>query len=144
MLLSYWKIIENVEYFYLSKELDMTRLSCEFSNLVQICSIHFPRLALLFSNVSGGCIVMAVSNLSIINSNAEWLLDFHTSNVMQNAIPAEPWLRLLVPSLSLRRPGSVRVGFVMDKVAEGQVFLPSSSLFPCQYHSTEAAHSYII
>jgi hypothetical protein len=66
---------------------------------------------------------MAVSNSSIINSNAEWLLDFHTSNVMQNAIPAKPWLRLLVPSLSLRRPGSVRVGFVMDKVAVGQVFL---------------------
>jgi hypothetical protein len=28
------------------------------------------------------------------------------------------------------------VGFVVDKVAVGQVFSPSSSLFPCQYHST--------
>jgi hypothetical protein len=28
------------------------------------------------------------------------------------------------------------VGFVVDKVALGQVFPPSSSGFPCQFHST--------
>jgi hypothetical protein len=31
------------------------------------------------------------------------------------------------------------VGFVVDKVALEQVFPPSSSVFPCQFHSTGAA-----
>jgi hypothetical protein len=48
---------------------------------------------------------------------------------------AVPWLRRLAASLSPRRPrfdpGSVHVGFVMGKVALGQVF-------PCQFHSTGA------
>jgi hypothetical protein len=39
---------------------------------------------------------------------------------------AVPWLRRLVAGLSLRRPGfdpgSVDVGFVVDKVALGQIF----------------------
>jgi hypothetical protein len=30
------------------------------------------------------------------------------------------------------------VGFVVDKVALGQVFSPSPSVFPCQFHSTGA------
>jgi hypothetical protein len=41
---------------------------------------------------------------------------FFTSQVV-------PWLRSLVAGLSPRRPGSVQVGFVVDKVALGQVFL---------------------
>jgi hypothetical protein len=45
------------------------------------------------------------------------------------------WLRQLVASLSPRwpafDPGSVHVGFVVDKVALG-------SVFPCQIHSTGA------
>jgi hypothetical protein len=40
---------------------------------------------------------------------------------------AVPWLRWLVAGLSLRRPGlapgSIHVGFVVGKVALGQVFL---------------------
>jgi hypothetical protein len=40
---------------------------------------------------------------------------------------AVPWLRSLVTSLSPQRagfaPGSIHVGFVVDKVALGQVFL---------------------
>jgi hypothetical protein len=40
---------------------------------------------------------------------------------------AVPWLRLLVAGVSPRRPwfapGSVHVGFVVDEVAPGQVFL---------------------
>jgi hypothetical protein len=28
------------------------------------------------------------------------------------------------------------VGFVVDKVAPGQLFLPSTLVFPCRYHST--------
>ena len=47
------------------------------------------------------------------------------------------WLRWLVAGLSPRRPGldpgSVHVGFVVDKVAS---FPPSTLVFPCQFHST--------
>jgi hypothetical protein len=53
---------------------------------------------------------------------------------------AVPWLRRLVAGLSPRRPGfdpgSLHVGFMVDKVALGQVFSPSTSAFPCQFHST--------
>ena len=47
-----------------------------------------------------------------------------------------PWLRWLVTGLSLQNPRSVRVGFVVDKVALGQVFLqvlqfsPISNILP--------------
>jgi hypothetical protein len=55
---------------------------------------------------------------------------------------AVPWLRLLVADLSPRRagfdPGSVHVGFVVNKVGLGQVFSPSISVFPCQFHYTGA------
>jgi hypothetical protein len=55
---------------------------------------------------------------------------------------AVPWLRRLVAGLPPRRPGfdpgSVRVGFLVDKVALGQVFPPSTSVFHCQFHSTGA------
>jgi hypothetical protein len=53
---------------------------------------------------------------------------------------AVPWFRRLVAGLSPRRPGfdpgSVRMGFVVDNVALGQVFSPSTSGFPCKFHST--------
>jgi hypothetical protein len=35
-------------------------------------------------------------------------------------------------------PESVHLGFVVDKVALGHVFPPSTSVFPCQFHSTGA------
>jgi hypothetical protein len=35
-------------------------------------------------------------------------------------------------------PGTVHVGFVVDKVALGQVCPPSISVFPCPFHSTGA------
>jgi hypothetical protein len=35
---------------------------------------------------------------------------------------AVPWLRRLVAGLSLRRPVLIHVGFLVDKVALGQVF----------------------
>jgi hypothetical protein len=45
-----------------------------------------------------------------------------------------PWLRRLVACLSPRRPGfdpgSVHVGFMVDKVALGQVFPPEYFGFP--------------
>jgi hypothetical protein len=48
----------------------------------------------------------------------------------------------MAQAVSRRRPGfdpgSVHVEFVVDKVALGQVFPPSSSFFPCQFHSTGA------
>jgi hypothetical protein len=53
-----------------------------------------------------------------------------------------PWLRRLAAGLPPRRPGfdpgPVHVGFVVDKVALGQVFSPSTSVFPCQFHSAGA------
>jgi hypothetical protein len=56
---------------------------------------------------------------------------------------AVPWLRRLVAGLPQWRPGfhpgSVHVGFVVDKVALGQVFPPSTSVFPCQFRSTGAS-----
>jgi hypothetical protein len=36
-------------------------------------------------------------------------------------------------------PGSVHVGFVVDRVALGQVLPPSPSVFSCQFHSTGAS-----
>jgi hypothetical protein len=55
---------------------------------------------------------------------------------------AVPRLRRLVAGLPPRRPGfdpgSVHVGFVVDKVSLGQVFPPSTSVFPCQFNSTGA------
>jgi hypothetical protein len=60
---------------------------------------------------------------------------------------AVPWLRSLVARLSPQRPGfapgSVHLGFVVDRVALGQVFFPSSLVFPCQYHSTVVLHTHI-
>jgi hypothetical protein len=50
------------------------------------------------------------------------------------------WLRRLVAGLPTRKPGfdfdSVQVEFVVDKVALGQGFPPSTSVLPCQFHST--------
>ena len=49
-----------------------------------------------------------------------------------------PWVRRLVAALSPRRlgfdPGSVHVGFVVDKVAEGQVFLRVFLFTPAIIH----------
>jgi hypothetical protein len=54
---------------------------------------------------------------------------------------AVPWVRRLVAGLSPRRPGldpgSVHVGFVVDKVTLGQVF-PTTFIFLCQFYSTGA------
>jgi hypothetical protein len=51
-----------------------------------------------------------------------------------------PCLKRLAAGLSPRRPGfdpgSVHVEFVVDKLALGQVFSPSTSVFSCQFHST--------
>jgi hypothetical protein len=35
-------------------------------------------------------------------------------------------------------PGQILVGFLVDKVALGQVFPPKYLVFPCQFHSTGA------
>jgi hypothetical protein len=55
-----------------------------------------------------------------------------------------PWLRLLVTGLLWWSrgfdPRSVHVSFVCHKMAVGR-FCPSTSVFPCQYHSTNAPYS---
>jgi hypothetical protein len=60
--------------------------------------------------------------------------------ILKHVPKAVPWLRWLVAGLSPRRlgfdPGSVHVGCVVDKVALVQVFLPSTSVLPCQLHPT--------
>jgi hypothetical protein len=54
-----------------------------------------------------------------------------------NREQAVPWLRRLVAGLSPRRPGfdpgSVHVGFVVDKVALGQVFLQVLRFSPINF-----------
>jgi hypothetical protein len=61
---------------------------------------------------------------------------------------AVPWLRSLVAGLSPRRPGLIHVGFVVDKVALGQVFLrvlrfsPVISFHPRSPNSYHLGNSY--
>jgi hypothetical protein len=47
-----------------------------------------------------------------------------SSDLQEGEVRAVPWLRRLVAGLSLRRPGSIHVEFVVEKVALGQVFVP--------------------
>jgi hypothetical protein len=42
------------------------------------------------------------------------------------------------------RARSVHVGFVVNKVTLEQVFVPSPSVFFCQYHSIATLHTHII
>jgi hypothetical protein len=55
-----------------------------------------------------------------------------------------PWLRRLFAGLSQQSPvfgpGILLVGFVVDRMAVGQVFSEFFGL-PCQYHSTVSLHS---
>jgi hypothetical protein len=59
-----------------------------------------------------------------------------------------PWLRRLVTGLPPRRsgfaPGSVHVGFVVDRVAMGQVFLAVLRFFPVSIIITPGLHTHII
>jgi hypothetical protein len=60
----------------------------------------------------------------------------------------EPWLRRLVFDISARRPaftpGLVHVGFVVKKLALGQIIHSLCSLdFSCQYHSAVALHTHV-
>ena len=58
---------------------------------------------------------------------------------------ALPWFRLLVAGLLQWRlgfdPRPVRVGFVVDKVALGRVFLPVFWVFALSYHTTNSPRS---
>ena len=40
-------------------------------------------------------------------------------------------------------PRLLNVVFVVNKITLGHVFPPSTSVFPCQYHSTHAPYSFI-
>jgi hypothetical protein len=76
-------------------------------------------------------------------------IDLVSYHYINSSVTAVPWLRRLVAGLPPRRrgfdPGSVHVGFVMDKVALGQVFprvlrfSPEYFGFPLSFHSTGAS-----
>jgi hypothetical protein len=76
------------------------------------------------------------------------LPDFHSWQqlAISNTVTLR-WLRCIVISHSLWSPNfdprPVLVGFVVDKVALGQVFPPRASVFPSHSHSTSAAYSFI-
>jgi hypothetical protein len=78
-------------------------------------------------------------------------LPSESHHITAKTVGAVPWLKSLVAGLSPRRtgfaPGSIHVGFVVDKVALGQVFLrvlrfPLSISFhrrsPNSYHLANA------
>jgi hypothetical protein len=69
-----------------------------------------------------------------------------TVNYYHLIIGAVPWLRWLVAGLSPQipgfAPGSMPVGFVVEKIYAGTGFSPSSSVFSSQYHST-VLHTHI-
>jgi hypothetical protein len=58
-------------------------------------------------------------------------------STVRTIVRAVPWLRQLAAGLPPRRPGfdpgSVRVGFVVDKVALGQVFLRALRFSPVNF-----------
>jgi hypothetical protein len=57
---------------------------------------------------------------------------------------AVPWLRQLVAGLSPRRPGSVQVGYVVDKVVLEQDLLEFFSFLPSRSFHCGSPYSYII
>jgi hypothetical protein len=53
---------------------------------------------------------------------------------------AVPWLKWLVAGPSVRRPRSVHVGFVVDKVALGRFFSKFFGFPPASHRSTIAQY----
>jgi hypothetical protein len=87
----------------------------------------------------------SVGIVTIWTSQEFWLDSRHGQRIYFLSLfqsLAVPWLRRLVAGLLPQRPGfgsgSVHVGFVVDQVALGQVFPQSTSVSPCQFHSTGA------
>jgi hypothetical protein len=104
--------------------------------------IYWPYVVL-----RSGCVIYKLTyNSSLYSPTLHMSLNARTSAVIaadsNNEEFAVPWLRRLVAGFPPLRPGfdsgSVHVGFVVDKVALGQVFPPSTSVFPCQFHFTGA------
>jgi hypothetical protein len=84
----------------------------------------------------------------VTDSGNTWV--YKEDRVRLNIIPAVPWLRRLVAGLSQRKagfdPGSVHVGFVVDKVGLRQVFrrllrFRPDSIVPPVPHYTEKRES---
>jgi hypothetical protein len=88
-----------------------------------------------------------------MQGDENWSYVYDTVQSGKCVVLAVPWLRRLVAGLSPRRPefdpGSVRVGFVVDKVTLEQVFPLRSSVFLVTYippvlHYTEKWKKLII
>ena len=75
----------------------------------------------------------------------DWIFIYNCSFIF--AFKAVPWLRHLAVGLSPRRPGFdlswVHVRFVVEEVALGQDFSPSTSVFLCPYHFSNASFIFI-
>jgi hypothetical protein len=117
-----------------------------YSHLWQVLFPHNSVLsrAELCTEGGGGC---HFQKYSVLQNWKLALLDIVKTNcfffrAVTRRTETVPWLRRLVTGLPPRRlgfePGPVHVGFVVEKVALGQVFPSSTSVFPCQFHSTAA------
>jgi hypothetical protein len=77
---------------------------------------------------------VTVRDTLIVDINYDLAVMLQAGIIVICCIGAVSWLRSLVTGLSPRRPGftpgSIHVGFVVDKVALGQVFLRVLRFFP--------------
>jgi hypothetical protein len=110
-----------------------------------ICFIHFytcmpsalPIYPLVTSLAQPKCCTKTERNHNLLN---------YIYKNLQHFLSVQ-WHRWCVTGLPVKRSGfsprQIHEGFVLRKVALGYFFL-TTSVFPCQYHVTNAPYSYII
>jgi hypothetical protein len=118
--------------FYLQESklfLDVSTLENETATLFLNVSNPVPNDADLYSRRTCISCLKVFKVLSNLGSLTSQILLYCVSKLCSSQLTpwrAVSWLRRLVAGLSPRRPGfypgSVNVGFVVDKVAQGQVF----------------------